>query len=69
MPHPPRYLRYRRCPQCGAVRRAWEVLVDPGPVLVPSQPERGQCPVCGCVGPLRNFPIVERPESDQGEAS
>jgi hypothetical protein len=59
----PRYLRYRRCPQCGAVRRTWEVLVNPGPVLVPSQPERGKCPGCGHVGPLMAFQIAEQPET------
>jgi hypothetical protein len=56
------------CPQCGAVRRAWEMLVDLGPVLVPSQPKRGKCPACDFVGPLRRFPIAERP-AEQEETS
>jgi hypothetical protein len=58
---------YRRCPQCQTVRQAAEFRRAGGPTGTPTfatrAQRRQQCPACSYVGPLRGFPIVERPET------
>jgi hypothetical protein len=66
---PLRSLRYRRCPDCKVVLRASEFPRATGPTFAIAGQQRRQCPQCGHVAPLMGFTIVERPESDQGEAS
>ena len=62
MPRPrsPKGLTWRRCPACGAVRRASEFKRATGkPDYGPERPTR--CPACGHVGPYWSFVASEPP--------
>jgi hypothetical protein len=56
-------IRYRRCPGCQVVHQASEFRRASGPVHAPGQLQLRECRECGYVGPLRDFQIVERPET------
>jgi endogenous inhibitor of DNA gyrase (YacG/DUF329 family) len=51
--------RFRRCPSCGTVHRAGELLThwDCGETWSDGRVER-ECPTCGYRGPTWRFPIV-----------
>jgi DNA-directed RNA polymerase subunit RPC12/RpoP len=57
--------KYRRCPGCGAVRSASELLLITTRGFGAAR--RVRCPVCGHEGLIRLFAEVEPPK--QGEAA
>jgi rubredoxin len=65
MPHRP---EQRRCPECWSVRPWSEFRRAPGRTQREGQPQRRTCPVCGFMGRQSEFPIVERPRGEAGEA-
>jgi hypothetical protein len=67
---PLRSLRHRQCPECLEIRPASDFRPVTGlPSAEGHQPAR-QYPHSGHVGPLRDFPIAERPsEPDEGAPS
>ena len=66
----PKRARYRRCSSCQVIHPALEFRRAAVPFnTVMGQLQRRTCPSCGHVAPLLGFPIVERPQSDEGEAS
>jgi hypothetical protein len=65
----PSYATYRRCPNCRVVHQAADLRRATGAAHALGQLQRRRCQACDFVGPLADFTIVERPDSNRGEAS
>jgi hypothetical protein len=61
----PYSVRYRRCPRCQTVHQASDFRRAGGrtgtPTFAARAARRQQCPSCGFIGLLADFPIAERP--------
>ena len=64
---PRKYLTYRRCQECNAVRAASELKRTPKSTIVGAE-RKVRCPACGSEAPAWAFPKVEKPaEQPEGE--